>query len=124
MTKAQDQRSQSIKEQAYNIDRDKDHKSLTTKAISMNSRRSVTMNSLRERLLASKRRCGGDIFITRDVANSCLGRIMVSLIFLDGLEEEALVEFMAELFEEDEDGKMNEKDFLFNLKVRDQCRKA
>ncbi|GJT46525.1 hypothetical protein Tco_0955240 [Tanacetum coccineum] len=33
MSKAQDQRSQSIKEQAYNVDRDKDHKSLTTKAI-------------------------------------------------------------------------------------------
>ncbi|GJY68610.1 hypothetical protein Tco_0471592 [Tanacetum coccineum] len=54
MTKAQDQRSQSMKEQAYNVDRDKDHKSLTTKAISLISRRSVTMNSLRGRLLASK----------------------------------------------------------------------
>ncbi|GKC33996.1 retrovirus-related pol polyprotein from transposon TNT 1-94, partial [Tanacetum coccineum] len=38
MTKAQDQRSQSMKEQAYNVDRDKDHKSLTTKAISLISR--------------------------------------------------------------------------------------
>ncbi|GKA56323.1 hypothetical protein Tco_0755395 [Tanacetum coccineum] len=43
-----------MKEQAYNVDRDKDHKSLTTKAISMISRRSVIMNSLRGRLLASK----------------------------------------------------------------------
>ncbi|GKD01308.1 transposase, MuDR, MULE transposase domain protein [Tanacetum coccineum] len=53
MTKAKDQRSQSMKEQAYNIDRDKDHKSLSTKAISLISRRSVTMNSLQGRLLAS-----------------------------------------------------------------------
>nr|GEX18296.1 reverse transcriptase domain-containing protein [Tanacetum cinerariifolium] len=43
---------------------------------------------------------------------------------LKGLEEEALVEFMVELFEEDEDGKKNEKDGLFNLKARDQSRKA
>ncbi|GJS13049.1 hypothetical protein Tco_0407521 [Tanacetum coccineum] len=28
--------------------------------------------------------------------NSCLGGIMVSLLFLEGLEEEALVEFMVE----------------------------
>ncbi|GKA94665.1 hypothetical protein Tco_0816703 [Tanacetum coccineum] len=49
MTKAKDQRSQSMKEQAYNVDRDKDHKSSTTKAISLISRRSVTMNSLRGR---------------------------------------------------------------------------
>nr|GEU90385.1 hypothetical protein [Tanacetum cinerariifolium] len=54
------------------------------------------------------------------LTNSCLGGIMVSLIFLEGLEEEALVEFMVELFEEDEDGKKNEKDGLFNLKSRDQ----
>nr|GEV14728.1 hypothetical protein [Tanacetum cinerariifolium] len=33
--------------------------------------------------------------------NNCLGGIMVSLIFLEGLEEEALVEFMVELFEEE-----------------------
>ncbi|GJX25462.1 hypothetical protein Tco_0231758 [Tanacetum coccineum] len=46
--------------------------------------------------------------------NSCLGGIMVSLIFLEGLEEEALVEFMVEWFEEDEDGKKNGKDGLFN----------
>nr|GEU42519.1 hypothetical protein [Tanacetum cinerariifolium] len=58
------------------------------------------------------------------LTNSCLGGIMVSLIFLQGLEEEALVEFMVELFEEDEDGKNNEKDGLFNLKAKDQSRKA
>ncbi|GJZ83352.1 ribonuclease H-like domain-containing protein [Tanacetum coccineum] len=49
MTKAKDQRSQSMKEQAYNVDRDKDHKSSTTKAISLISQRSVTMNSLQGR---------------------------------------------------------------------------
>nr|GEV10798.1 putative reverse transcriptase domain-containing protein [Tanacetum cinerariifolium] len=38
------------------------------------------------------------------LTNSCLGGIMVSLIFLEGLEQEALVEFMVELFEKDEDG--------------------
>ncbi|GKA82927.1 hypothetical protein Tco_0789675 [Tanacetum coccineum] len=48
------------------------------------------------------------------LTNSCLGGIMVSLIFLEGLEEEALVEFMVEWFEEDEDGKKNGKDDLFN----------
>ncbi|GJS63843.1 hypothetical protein Tco_0678407 [Tanacetum coccineum] len=49
------------------------------------------------------------------LTNSCLGGIMVSLIFLEGLEEEALVEFMIEWFEEDEDGKKNGKDdLLFN----------
>nr|GEU81900.1 alpha/beta hydrolases superfamily protein [Tanacetum cinerariifolium] len=58
------------------------------------------------------------------LTNSCLGKIMVSLIFLEGLEEEALVEFIVELFEEDEDGKKNEKYGLFNLKARDQSRKA
>ncbi|GJR07569.1 hypothetical protein Tco_0790221 [Tanacetum coccineum] len=40
------------------------------------------------------------------------------------LEEESLVEFMVELFEEDEDGKSNEMDGLFNLKVSDQSGKA
>ncbi|GKA85955.1 hypothetical protein Tco_0807609 [Tanacetum coccineum] len=40
------------------------------------------------------------------------------------LEEEALVEFMVELFEEDEDGLKNEKDGLFNLKASDQSGKA
>nr|GEY86968.1 hypothetical protein [Tanacetum cinerariifolium] len=58
------------------------------------------------------------------LTNSCLREIMVSLIFLEGLEEEALVEFMVELFEEDEDGKKNEKDGLFNLKAMDQSRKT
>ncbi|GKA93702.1 DNA-directed RNA polymerase II subunit RPB1 [Tanacetum coccineum] len=58
------------------------------------------------------------------LTNSCLGGIMVSLIFLEGLEEEALVEFMVELCEEDEDGRKNEKDGLFNLKENDQSRKA
>ncbi|GKA28738.1 reverse transcriptase domain-containing protein [Tanacetum coccineum] len=48
------------------------------------------------------------------LTNSCLGGIMVSLIFLEGLEEEALVEFMIEWFEEDEDGKKNRNDGLFN----------
>nr|GEW99008.1 hypothetical protein [Tanacetum cinerariifolium] len=38
------------------------------------------------------------------LTNNYLGGIMVSLIFLEGLEEEALMEFMVELFEEDEDG--------------------
>ncbi|GKE05096.1 hypothetical protein Tco_1397114 [Tanacetum coccineum] len=42
----------------------------------------------------------------------------------EGLEEEALVEFMVELFEEDEDGKKNEKDGLFNLEANDQSEKA
>ncbi|GKC01722.1 hypothetical protein Tco_0987858 [Tanacetum coccineum] len=58
------------------------------------------------------------------LTNSCLGGIMVSLIFLEGLEEEALVEFMVQLFEEDKDGKKNEKYGLFNLKANDQSRKA
>nr|GEY62842.1 retrovirus-related Pol polyprotein from transposon TNT 1-94 [Tanacetum cinerariifolium] len=45
------------------------------------------------------------------LTNSCLGGIMVSLIILEGLEEEALVEFMVELFEKDEDdiGKLGAK---------------
>nr|GEW18312.1 hypothetical protein [Tanacetum cinerariifolium] len=55
------------------------------------------------------------------LTNSCLAGIMVSLIFLKELEEEALVEFMIELFEKDKDDK---KDGLFNLKERDQSRKA
>nr|GEX01631.1 hypothetical protein [Tanacetum cinerariifolium] len=41
------------------------------------------------------------------LTNSCLEEIMVSLIFLEGLEEEALVEFIVELFEEYEDDKKN-----------------
>nr|GFB16960.1 hypothetical protein [Tanacetum cinerariifolium] len=48
------------------------------------------------------------------LTNSCLGGIMVSLILLEGLEEEALVEFMIEWFEEDEDGKKNRREDLFN----------
>nr|GEU49490.1 putative reverse transcriptase domain-containing protein [Tanacetum cinerariifolium] len=48
------------------------------------------------------------------LTNSCLGRIMVSLIFLEGLDEEALVEFMVEWCEEDEDDDRNEEDDLFN----------
>ncbi|GJV59459.1 hypothetical protein Tco_1465559 [Tanacetum coccineum] len=56
------------------------------------------------------------------LTNSCLRGIMLSLIFLEGLKEEALVEFMVELFEEDEDSKKNEKDGLFNLKANDQSK--
>nr|GEY69744.1 hypothetical protein [Tanacetum cinerariifolium] len=37
------------------------------------------------------------------LTNSCLEGIMVSLIFLEVLEQEGLVEFMVEWFEEDED---------------------
>nr|GEU93987.1 hypothetical protein [Tanacetum cinerariifolium] len=48
------------------------------------------------------------------LTNSCLRGIMVSLIFLEGLKEEALVEFMIEWFDEYEDGKKNGKDELFN----------
>nr|GEW09172.1 hypothetical protein [Tanacetum cinerariifolium] len=48
------------------------------------------------------------------LTNSCLGGIMVSLIFLEGLDEEALVEFMIEWCEEDEDYDRNEDDGLFN----------
>nr|GEY38810.1 hypothetical protein [Tanacetum cinerariifolium] len=44
--------------------------------------------------------------------NSFLGGIMVSLIFLEELKEEALVEFMVELFEEDD--KKSKKYGLFN----------
>nr|GEZ62426.1 hypothetical protein [Tanacetum cinerariifolium] len=46
------------------------------------------------------------------LTNSCLRGIMGSLIFLEGLEEEALVEFIVELFEEDD--KKNENYGLFN----------
>ncbi|GKG12775.1 hypothetical protein Tco_0347012, partial [Tanacetum coccineum] len=58
------------------------------------------------------------------LTKSCLGGIIVSLIFLEGLDEEALVEFIVELCEEDEDSRKNEKDGLFNLKAIDQSRKA
>ncbi|GKE82610.1 hypothetical protein Tco_1552610 [Tanacetum coccineum] len=58
------------------------------------------------------------------LTKSFLGGIMVSLIFLEGLEEKALVEFMVEWFDEDKDSKKNDKDGLFNLKAYDQSRKA
>nr|GEU36800.1 hypothetical protein [Tanacetum cinerariifolium] len=46
--------------------------------------------------------------------NSCLGGIMVSLIFLEGLDEEELMEFMEKWCEQDEDDDRNEEDDLFN----------
>nr|GEX12298.1 hypothetical protein [Tanacetum cinerariifolium] len=49
------------------------------------------------------------------LTNSCLGGIMVSLIFLEGLVEEALEEFMVKLFEEDD--KMSKKYGLFTLRA-------
>nr|GEX58435.1 hypothetical protein [Tanacetum cinerariifolium] len=48
------------------------------------------------------------------LTNSCLGGIMVNLIFLKGLDEEAFVEFMVEWCEEDEDDDRNKEDGLFN----------
>nr|GEW19345.1 hypothetical protein [Tanacetum cinerariifolium] len=48
------------------------------------------------------------------LTNSCLRGIMVSLIFFEGLEAEALVEFMVEWCEEDEDDDRNKEDDLFN----------
>ncbi|GKB91381.1 reverse transcriptase domain-containing protein [Tanacetum coccineum] len=48
------------------------------------------------------------------LTNSCLGGIMVSLIFLEGLDEEALVELMVEWREEDEDDDRSREDDLFN----------
>ncbi|GKE69189.1 hypothetical protein Tco_1527261 [Tanacetum coccineum] len=48
------------------------------------------------------------------LTNSWLGGIMVSLILLEGLDEEALVEFMVEWYEEDEDDDRSGKDDLFN----------
>ncbi|GKC35698.1 hypothetical protein Tco_1048082 [Tanacetum coccineum] len=48
------------------------------------------------------------------LTNSCLGGIMVSLIFLEGLDEEALVEFLVEWCEEDEDDDRSREDDLFN----------
>nr|GEW00076.1 hypothetical protein [Tanacetum cinerariifolium] len=56
--------------------------------------------------------------------NSCLGGIMVSLIFLEGLDEEALVEFMVEWCEGYEDEDRNEEDDLFNYRGKDQSGKA
>ncbi|GKC73813.1 hypothetical protein Tco_1119696 [Tanacetum coccineum] len=58
------------------------------------------------------------------LTKSFLGGIMVNLIFLKGLEEEALVEFMVEWFEEDEDDDKSGEDDLFNLGGRDQSGKA
>nr|GEX79026.1 hypothetical protein [Tanacetum cinerariifolium]GEX79382.1 hypothetical protein [Tanacetum cinerariifolium] len=48
------------------------------------------------------------------LTNSCLGGIMASLILLEGLDEEALEEFMVEWCKEDEDDDRNEEDELFN----------
>ncbi|GKE51690.1 hypothetical protein Tco_1486846 [Tanacetum coccineum] len=48
------------------------------------------------------------------LTNSCLGGIVVSLIFLKGLDEEALVKFMVEWCEEDEDDDRSREDDLFN----------
>nr|GEZ27764.1 hypothetical protein [Tanacetum cinerariifolium] len=49
------------------------------------------------------------------LTNSYLGGIMVSLIFLERLYEEALVEFMLEWCEEDEDDDRNEEvDVVFD----------
>nr|GEW39354.1 UBN2 domain-containing protein [Tanacetum cinerariifolium] len=42
------------------------------------------------------------------LTNSCLGGVMVSLIFLEGLNEEALVEFMVDWCKKDEDDDRNE----------------
>ncbi|GKD19255.1 hypothetical protein Tco_1208413, partial [Tanacetum coccineum] len=48
------------------------------------------------------------------LTNSFLGGIMVCLIFLEGLDEEALVEFMVEWCEEDKDDDRSREDDLFN----------
>nr|GFA84265.1 hypothetical protein [Tanacetum cinerariifolium] len=56
------------------------------------------------------------------LTNSYLGGIIVSLIFLEGLVEEALEEFMVELFEEDD--KMSKKYGLSNLRAYYKSRKA
>nr|GEU99883.1 hypothetical protein [Tanacetum cinerariifolium] len=42
------------------------------------------------------------------LTNSYLEGIMVCLIFLEGLEKEALVEFMVELFEEDDKKRLSQ----------------
>ncbi|GJR31234.1 hypothetical protein Tco_1107466 [Tanacetum coccineum] len=44
------------------------------------------------------------------LTNSCLGGMMVSLIFLEGLKEESLREAMEEGYERDEDDKKNVED--------------
>ncbi|GKD40190.1 hypothetical protein Tco_1260397, partial [Tanacetum coccineum] len=58
------------------------------------------------------------------LTNSCLGGIIVILIFLEGLDEEALVEFMVEWCEEDEDDDRNGEDDLFYYGGKDQSGKA
>nr|GFB81403.1 hypothetical protein [Tanacetum cinerariifolium] len=58
------------------------------------------------------------------LTSNCLGGIMVSLIFLEGLDEEALVEFMVEWCEEDEDDDRNGEDDLFNYGGKDQSVKS
>nr|GEV77463.1 reverse transcriptase domain-containing protein [Tanacetum cinerariifolium] len=55
-----------------------------------------------KKIHAKRRRCGVTSSSLEMLTNSCLGGIMVSLIFLEGLKEEALVEFMVELFKEDD----------------------
>nr|GFB48085.1 hypothetical protein [Tanacetum cinerariifolium] len=47
------------------------------------------------------------------LTNSYLGGIMVSLIFLEWLDEKELVEFMVEWCEDDEDDDRNKEDDLF-----------
>nr|GFB00654.1 hypothetical protein [Tanacetum cinerariifolium] len=58
------------------------------------------------------------------LTNSCLGGIMVRLIFLEGFDEEALVEFMVEWCKEDKNNDRNEEGNLFNLGGKDQSGKA
>nr|GFA04944.1 hypothetical protein [Tanacetum cinerariifolium] len=58
------------------------------------------------------------------LTNSYLGGLMVSLIFLEGLDEEVFVEFMVEWCEEDEDDDINEEDDLFNQGGKGQSGKA
>nr|GEU41147.1 hypothetical protein [Tanacetum cinerariifolium] len=55
------------------------------------------------------------IFSSLDMlTNSYLGGIMVSLIFLEGLDEEAFMEILVEWCEEDKYNDRNEEDGLFN----------
>nr|GEU63568.1 hypothetical protein [Tanacetum cinerariifolium] len=76
-------------------------------------------------VLIERKRVGDEEVVVREgvvvisssldmLTNSCLGWIMVSLIFSEGLDEEALVEFMVEWWEEDEDDDRSEEDDLFN----------
>ncbi|GKA16424.1 putative reverse transcriptase domain-containing protein [Tanacetum coccineum] len=71
-----------MKEQAYNVDRDKDHKSLTTKAISLISRRNVTLNSLRGRLLASNIESNKEVCSLRKI-RPYLGKFVI--VFIDDI---------------------------------------